>query len=156
MIIKSAVYRDFHKSAAFGLGAEGISTTVITMTSSRRLRVVGWCFDVKMIRFSPAAVVGGYAVGLEITRATEADTNYGLDRGDISGSVISDVAAADIVGGVGQTNLQLKRHLSDREADDLGLILDYGESIRCIGTLTQAGVGATQAQISGFFYYEEV
>lgn len=126
-----------------------------TFTANRKLRVRGWKYVMQMTAHSQTTASAALQCTGEITRATALSTNYALDtcNGVIQG--IQNVGATDLVGGYALGNPVMERYLSKSEADELGLLLDYGESLRAILTIT-VGACTVVASMFGLIFYEEV
>lgn len=125
-----------------------------TLTATRRLRIRGW----KTSTYFECALGDSYqsrAFGcVEITRAAATNSNFRLDAATYNAINNCNIAQNEIVGGTIQ-NATMERYLSVEEANSLGLVLDYGESIRCIATLHKRLTGKYDVRIHNLFFYEE-
>lgn len=131
-----------------------IGTGIFTVTN--RVIIRGWDFESMIQRFTPSIVVAAAYMRCEVTRATTMNTDFVLDSAAAVYLPLQDVAGADYVGAAGSLIAKLERHLSTQEAEELGLVLDYGESIRILQALTQVAAGATEAVTYGFFLYQDI
>lgn len=138
------------------LVAAGNVDTTGVMTVSNRVIVRGWDFNAVIYRFTPGEVAAAAWMRNEITRATTINTNFGLAVATTVVLPVQNVAGADYIGTAGTGISVIARHLSQKEAEDLGLVLDYGESIRMLQRLYQVGTGATEARFDGFFFYQDI
>lgn len=132
-----------------------------TWTVTRPTRILGWKF-INMSNFSIGDEVGinGYVHGSVNRDAVNLESDYVLDECCQMMSGITDVAHAELVGGGAHGEGVMERHLERKEADELGLLLDYGESISVhiishLGGAVAAN-SAAYGRIHGFFIYEEL
>jgi len=139
-----------------GLAAAGAVDDIMTLTAMYRLRIRGWDFVCQIGQWEPTAVGGRVMGNGEITRAITSQTDFGLQVARTVIHGIQDILAADYVGGVGSPIATLRRWLTKEEANQLGLVLDYGESINVINELEQVGAGASGHSIHGYFFYDQI
>jgi len=139
-----------------GLVAAGTVDAIMTMTAMYRLRIRGWDFVCQIGQADLTAVAGRAMGNGEVTRAIISQTDYGLQVARTIVLSLSDIAAADNVGSCGSPIAELRRWLSKEEANALGLVLDYGESINVINELEQVGAGGSGHSIHGYFYYDQI
>lgn len=154
MAPQAQVFR-YYLSDVPALVAAGAIGHILTFTAIRKIRIRGWKFHLDIRQFVPTAVGARCYLSEYITRAAAVPGNFDLDYASIEAIPLVNVAGTDYVGLGGLFGTNLERYLSREEADDLGLLLDYGESIRCIGTFTQVAAGVSGAVVSGYFFYEE-
>ena len=131
-----------------------LATGIFTVTN--RVIIRGWDIESIIQRFTPGAVTAAAYARCEITRAATLNTDFVLDSAASVLVPLIDIAGADHVGIAGSPVAKLERHLSKQEAEELGLVLDYGESIRCLQMLTQVAIGVTEAVFYGFFLYQDI
>ena len=137
-----------------GLVAAGAVAAVLTMTATQPIRIRGWDFAAQIGQFEPTGLPFRVLGMCEVTRATVHWTDYGLQVIRNVLHAVNDVAMAEFVGGAGEAQANLTRYLTKLEADELGLVLDYGESIRVIHDLEQVGAGGSGYSVHGYFFYE--
>lgn len=152
---RSSVYRHYF-TQAHSRSSAGAGVLEEVFTATRPIRIVGWKIAASITQMGLTAVLGGVTIVGEVTRATALATDFALDIARCSFVDTSDVAGTEGTGGGGNTEAILERYLTDKEADDLGLLLDYGESIRFISAMTQAVAGVSAGVVMGIWFYEEV
>lgn len=136
-----------------GVGAEECT---VTFTAWRKLRIRGWSFGVMGWLTGNPVVNQRLTVCAEITRATARSTNATIQHGNAMCQATGNVGGTDNVGGISAAVVHLERYLTESEADELGLLLDYGESIRIIMCTTVAVGGNAAGSLGGVFLYQEV
>ena len=94
---------------------------------------------------------------MELSRASERNTNFTLGKISQVVQSLQDVGAADNVGVYQSGNNQLERYLTRAEADELGLVLDYGESLWTLGfALCEGTTGTIQLVGETTIFFEEL
>lgn len=134
----------------------GTSQAIVTFTATRKLRIRGWSFAYTANAYGFALCTDSAEAYVELTRSVATLTNFGLDTRKALFLPYCDVAAADIVGGTNVIAAQMERYLTPSEADELGLLLDYGESIRLIVVATCVAGANVRSNVQGHLFYEEV
>jgi len=154
MAKSTQIYRQYQTLVLSQTGA-GNAESSFAFTATRKIRIRGWVMPSAASLSSVGVTSRGY-VELEVTRSVAQGTNFLLDKDELMVVPYLDVAQAEIVGGTSSQRTKLERHLTRQEADDLGLLLDYGETIRAFSKGTVVGSGTLTVNGSCTFFYEEV
>ena len=151
----SQILRYFGSAATANIGV-GAEIDEIVLTAYRRLLIRGWSFA-GMVHFTGNPAVGERCMTCgEITKATARSTNFTLQHANGICLAVGDLAGADNVGGIGTPVANLHAFFSKEEAKELGLTLDYGESIRLSVCSTVAVGGDGGCEWGGVFWYQEI
>ncbi|MBA7714793.1 hypothetical protein ES703_123825 [subsurface metagenome] len=134
----------------------GANEAADAFTATRRLRIRGWKFCIGAGFWRPTALADVGEVIAEVSRANARNTNFILDRAEYQMIHKTDLAVADVVGMAVTGHSLMERHLARAQSDELGLLLDYGESVWALSCAYNTQPDGIQAVLSGFFEYEEM
>ena len=139
--------------------ATGVSSEVdyYTFTAARPVLVVGWFLHSRLYKTSgPTAAMERLIGSIYVTRDKQCCTMWDYQSSRSELSVILNVAATDIVDLLNIQGPPLDRWFTDKEAENMGLLLGYGESLHFAVGCEVKVAGNGSNIIKGYMYYKEV
>mgnify|MGYP001198247586 CR=1 FL=1 len=139
----------------------GTDDNVDVFTADRAIRILGWkIVNYSNIQCGDEVGLTGYCRSILSRDPLAPENDYILDFCGISAANASNVAWTEVVGASGNGYACMERHLDRKEANELGLLLDYGESIALHTRAHIGGAAAANAtcygRCQGFLEYEEL
>jgi len=141
---------------AIVIGVGTAPESIQTFTAARPLLVVGWDI-VCRIMFSGATVVGSRGIGSGyISRDRTGKTPWDLQTTRAEVHAFQNIAGTDTAGVLHTEPPPLRMWFTVKEAEDLGLLLGYGDSIYVVLGAEVKSSGTTSFIAKGVIYYYEV
>ena len=128
----------------------------LVFTPLQPVRIRGWIVVVSLNTIWQGTQLGYFGGCCEVTRGTTSFTDASLDRCFTHWSTVGNLAQNEVAGACGSGTCRMKELYDRQTCDDLGLLLDAGESIAVHSNIHNCiGVQAS-ATVSVIWFYEEV
>ena len=128
----------------------------INNNATQPVRIRGWIVGISLGQIWQGTQLGYVGGCTEVTRATTARTNYALDRCFTYWNTVGNAAQNEVTGATGVGVNRMKEFYDRQTCDDLGLMLNPGETIEVHSNIHNCIGATTSVTVFVIWFYEEV